>query len=288
MIRSRTARLLRNISHPVAPGYLQELEQSPVLSRERCLALAHQYHREKDQEAGHQLISSHLRLVVKIVQDFYGYWQGNIIDLIQEGNIGLILALQRFDPGRNVQFSTYAFYWIHAYIQKYVLNNWRLVKICTARSKRLLFLRLIREQSALAAQGPLCDRLLADRLRVSESEIADMLQRMHGEDVVFEDFEMSLSYHEHQLLEHNGTNGAEKQVVQEIKERVRRVISKIKNTLCRREQAILELRLLSNEPTSLQEIGDTFNLSSERIRQIEKNLFEKLKRAFSGECPGYS
>lgn len=290
MIKSKTAfRSLQDFSPPGMRRYLYDVEQFPVLSKETCFALAQKFHQENNQRAGHQLIASHLRLVVKIVRKFHDYWQGNIFDLVQEGNIGLILALQKFDPSRNVQFATYAFYWIHSYIQKYVLNNWRLVKICTARSKRLLFLRIIKEQKFLIDQDQLgCDRLLADRLSLPENEIIDMLQRIHGEDVAYEDYEVSLSYPEHMLLEHNGTTLVEKQAARDTKERVRSVVKKMNGSLSRREQTILEFRLLGNEPISLQKVADMFQLSRERIRQIEKKLLQKLKRAFEKQSTDFS
>ncbi|MBU0729811.1 MAG: sigma-70 family RNA polymerase sigma factor [Proteobacteria bacterium] len=276
--------LLKETSHPALSRYLEEVDLHPVLSKDEVFALAKQFKEDEDHGAGQQLLSSHLRLVIKIVWDFQDYWQGNIMDLVQEGNVGLIIAQRKFDPSRNVQFTTYAFYWIYSYISRYILNNWRLVKICTARSKRLLFFRMRNEAKKIVAQCPIeFSRVLAERLDVSEVELEDMIQRIHGEDIAFEDSHEVLSDIDHQIMMQNGIVREAMSADLGVKARVRSVINKMAGDLNQREQAILKFRLLGDEVSSLREIGEMFQLSRERIRQIEDTLVIKLEKALKQE-----
>ena len=155
------------VSHTGLQRYLQEISQFPLLSREETEELAIRYNETGDAEAAYKLVSSNLRLVVKVAMDFQKYWMQNFLDLIQEGNVGLVQAVKKFDPYRNVKFSYYAAYWIRAYILKFIMDNWRLVKIGTTQAQRKLFFSLNKEKKLLESQGFRPEpKLLAERLNV--------------------------------------------------------------------------------------------------------------------------
>ena len=141
------------LSNPALHRYLQEISQYELLTREETDELAMRFQRTGDQDAAYRLVSSNLRLVVKVAMDFQKYWMQNFMDLIQEGNVGLVQATKKFDPYRGVKFSYYAAYWIRAYVLKFIMDNWRLVKIGTTQAQRKLFFSLNKEKKLLDAQG---------------------------------------------------------------------------------------------------------------------------------------
>ncbi len=141
------------VSNPALHRYLQEISQYELLSREETDELAVRFKEEGDQDAAYRLVSSNLRLVVKVAMDFQKYWMQNFMDLIQEGNVGLVQATKKFDPYRGVKFSYYAAYWIRAYVLKFIMDNWRLVKIGTTQAQRKLFFSLNKEKKLLEGQG---------------------------------------------------------------------------------------------------------------------------------------
>ena len=155
------------VSNPALHRYLQEISQYELLSREETEELAIRFKETGDPNAAYRLVSSNLRLVVKVAMDFQKYWMQNFMDLVQEGNVGLVQATKKFDPYRGVKFSYYAAYWIRAYILKFIMDNWRLVKIGTTQAQRKLFFSLNKEKKLLEAQGFRPDvKLLAERLNV--------------------------------------------------------------------------------------------------------------------------
>ena len=275
------------LSHTGLQRYLQEISQFPLLSRKETEELAFRYHETGDQEAAYKLVSSNLRLVVKVAMDFQKYWMQNFLDLIQEGNVGLVQAAKKFDPFREVKFSYYAAYWIRAYILKFIMDNWRMVKIGTTQAQRKLFFSLNKERKLLESQGFSPDtKLLAERLHVKESEVIEMSQRMDNWDVSLESPVREDSSDEQKDFLPDGGPGIEEIVAdREIMERMNEILASLKNSLNDKEQVILQTRLLSDEPQTLQDIADIFGISRERVRQIEVNLLKKMKKHLEQELP---
>jgi RNA polymerase sigma-32 factor len=270
----------RAVEGPDALGrYLAELRHHPPLSREEEHALAVRWVEQRDLEAARRLALSNLRLVVKIAMEYRRAWT-NVLDLIQEGNVGLLQAVQRFDPYQGVKLSSYAVYWIRAYILKYLIDNIRLVRMGSSRAERKLFFRLNKEKRALESQGFRAEpALLAERLDVSEQDVVDMEQRLaQGElsidaPVRGEDRAPALG----DFLAGGGESA--ESVVGDAE--LRRVfLEKVKaflETLEPREQRIVQERILAEEPKTLQELGDAFGLTRERVRQIEAGVVARLR-----------
>jgi len=275
------------VSNPALYRYLQEINQYELLSREETEELSIRFRETGDQQAGYRLVSANLRLVVKVAMDFQKYWMQNFMDLIQEGNVGLVQATKKFDPFRGVKFSYYAAYWIRAYILKFIMDNWRLVKIGTTQAQRKLFFSLNKEKKLLEVQGFKPEvKLLAERLSVKESEIVEMGQRMSSSDVSLESPVRSDSEDEQKnFLPQDGPGIEEVVASHEMRERLSKILNSMQDRLNDKEQMILETRLLSDEPLTLQTIADQFDISRERVRQIEANLLKKLKKQFEKEMP---
>jgi len=267
--------------------YLQEISQYELLSREETEKLAVRYQENQDPEAAYRLVTANLRLVVKVAMDFQKYWMQNFLDLIQEGNIGLVQAVKKFDPYRGVKFSYYAAYWIRAYILKSIMDNWRLVKIGTTQAQRKLFFSLNKERKLLEAQGFNPEpKLLAERLNVKESEVVEMSQRMGSNDLSLETPVRDDSNDEQKdFLAYQGPSVEELVAENEVKAQVAAVIDKMKKSLNEKEKVILASRLLSDEPLTLQTIAEQFDISRERVRQIEANLLTKMRDFFEQELP---
>ena len=211
----------------------------------------------------------------------------NFLDLIQEGNVGLVQAVKKFDPYRQVKFSYYAAYWIRAYILKFIMDNWRLVKIGTTQAQRKLFFSLNKEKKLLESQGFAPEvKLLAQRLNVKESEVIEMSQRMDNWDVSLESPVREGSDEEQKnFLPMLGPTVEERVAEKEVQEWMGTVLDKLRETLNDKEKAILADRLLSDEPLTLQDIADKFDISRERVRQIEANLLKKMREYFEKEVP---
>ena len=275
------------VSHPALHRYLQEISQHRLLTREETDELAVHFNETGDPEAAYKLVSANLRLVVKVAMDFQKYWMQNFLDLIQEGNVGLVQAVKKYDPYRGVKFSYYAAYWIRAYILKYIMDNWRLVKIGTTQAQRKLFFGLNKEKKLLESQGFIADaKLLADRLNVKESEVIEMSQRMDNWDVSLESPVREDSDDEQKSFIPSGGPSVEENVADiEVKERLNQILEKLKESLNDKEKTILVSRLLSDDPLTLQEIADQFSISRERVRQIEANLLKKMKKYLEHEIP---
>jgi len=278
---------LPTVSNPALHRYLQEISQYELLSREETDALAIRFREGDDQDAAYRLVSANLRLVVKVAMDFQKYWMQNFMDLIQEGNVGLVQATKKFDPYRGVKFSYYAAYWIRAYILKFIMDNWRLVKIGTTQAQRKLFFSLNKEKKLLEAQGFKPEvKLLAERLSVKESEVIEMSQRMDSWDVSLESPVRSDSDDEQKsFLPSNGPEIEDIVAGEEMKTTLTDLLTILKEKLNDKETMILEERLLTDEPLTLQTIADRFGISRERVRQIEVNLLKKMKKYLEVEMP---
>ena len=275
------------LSNPALHRYLQEISQYELLTREETDELAIRFKETGDQNAAYRLVSSNLRLVVKVAMDFQKYWMQNFMDLIQEGNVGLVQATKKFDPYRGVKFSYYAAYWIRAYVLKFIMDNWRLVKIGTTQAQRKLFFSLNKEKKLLEAQGFRPEpKLLAERLNVKEREVVEMSQRMDSWDVSLESPVRSDSEDEQKnFIPSSGPNIESTVAGKEMQTRLGELLEILKDKLNEKEKMILESRLLTDEPLTLQNIADKFDISRERVRQIEVNLLKKMKKYLEVEMP---
>ncbi len=242
------------------------------------------YQRDADIEAAYKLVTGNLRLVVMIAREYQRSFR-NLLDLIQEGNIGLMEAVKNFDPYRGVRFPSYAVWWIRAYIIRYVMNNWRMVKLGTTQAQRKLFFNLQKEKDRIEREGFIAGpKLLAERLDVKEREIVEMEQRLGGSDL---SVDMPLqSGGDTTLLDtlKSSAATAEDQVADaEYRARVGEKIREFGATLRDKDRVIYEQRLLAEEPLTLQEIGDRYGISRERVRQIESRLKRRLKEYLERE-----
>ncbi|HTW87710.1 MAG TPA: RNA polymerase factor sigma-32 [Candidatus Binataceae bacterium] len=266
--------------------YLTEIRRFPLLSREEELAIARRYNQDHDPRDAYQLVTANLRLVVKIAYEF-ARASKNLLDLIQEGNVGLMEAVKNFDPNRGIRFPSYAVWWVRAYIYRYLINNWRLVKIGTTQAQRKLFFNLRKEMERLQAEGiEPQPRLLAQRLGVKESEVVEMQERLgHSE--------LSLDQpvggdEQTQLLDvlPDPSHNPENQLADaQFRDFARDRIEEFAKTLSGKELEIFRHRLLSEEPMTLQEMGEKFGISRERVRQIENRLKRQLRDYVKSQAP---
>ncbi len=264
--------------------YMAELKHHAPISREEEHELAVRWREEGDLQAARKLVVSNLRLVVKIAMDYRRAWT-NTLDLIQEGNVGLMEAVQRYDPYQGVKLSSYAVYWIRAYILKYILDNMRSVRLGTTRASRKLFFRLNKEKAALERQGfEVAPKLIAERLDVSEQDVVEMEARLSRPDT-------SLDAPLRRDEEGGATVGdtfadagssAESQVGDAELRRV--FVEKMEafaEGLADRDRQILDERILAEEPKTLAELGAEFGVSRERVRQLEARLVDNLRTYMS-------
>ena len=276
--------------HDPLEAFLREIQQYPLLTPEEEKSLANHYRETGDVQTAARLVTSNLRLVVKIAFEYRRAYR-NIMDLIQEGNIGLMQAVKKFDPSRGVKLSSYAAWWIRAYILRFVLNNWRLVKLGTTQAQRKIFFNLNKEKARLAAKSiDPTPALLAERLGVTEKEIVDMERRLQGQDVSL-DAEVNNGegrpMTRMDLLVDSG-DLQDKQIQEAIFEDVvHDRLETFAGPLTDKEDYIFRNRLIADDPLTLQEIGNQFGISRERIRQIEKRLLGKLRTYLENELPEY-
>ena len=263
--------------------YLREVSRYDLISREKEIELGKRIQEEGDDEAAYILATSNLRLVVKIALEFQRVWMQNLLDLIQEGNIGLMQAVKKFDPYKNVRFSYYASFWIKAYILKFIMDNWRLVKVGTTQNQRKLFFKLNKEKQRLIDQGfEPRPKLLAEKLGVPQADVINMEQRLSSWDVSLDEPVKSDSDTQRgELLDLDETVSQEEKVGdKELKKLVRENLAEFQKTLNEREIEILNTRIFTDEPATLQEIGERYDISRERVRQLESNIIKKMKTFF--------
>ncbi|MBF0111989.1 MAG: RNA polymerase factor sigma-32 [Desulfamplus sp.] len=270
-------------------SYLAEINRYRLLTRKVEIKLGRKIQEESDSESAYIMVTSNLRLVVKIALEFQRVWMQNLLDLIQEGNIGLVQAVKKFDPYKNVKFSYYASFWIKAYILKFIMDNWRLVKIGTTQGQRKLFFRLKKEKQKLIDEGfDPRPKLLSERMGVSEQEIIDMDQRLDSWDLSLDEPIKDDSNTQRIEFLNSEIDSTEERVARkQIEDILHTRVNEFKKSLKPRELAIFEKRIFSDEPMTLQEIGDTYNISRERVRQIENNIIKKIKEYFKNEIPDF-
>ncbi len=270
-------------------SYLSEISKYKLLTRDQEVSLGTRIQEENDNDAAYELITANLRLVVKIAFDFQRVWMQNLMDLIQEGNVGLMQAVKKFDPYKNVKFSYYASFWIKAYILKFIMDNWRLVKIGTTQGQRKLFFKLKKEKQKLIDEGfDPKPKLLSERLGASEKEIIDMDQRLDGWDVSLDaPLKEDSDTERIELLNTDTENVEDIYGNKEVESLLHKTIDEFKKTLNDREMEILSLRIFSDDPLTLQEIGERYSISRERVRQVEKSIIKRLKEFFKKSIPDF-
>ena len=266
--------------------YLQEIKKFPVLTAEEEYMLAKRYKEHGDTEAAHKLVTSHLRLVAKIAMGYRGYGLP-VTDLISEGNVGIMQAVKKFDPERGFRLATYAMWWIRAQIQEYVLHSWSLVKIgTTAAQKKLFFnLRKLKNQLSSIDTGNLSPenaREIASRLNVKEAEVLDMDNRLFSGDqsLNVQIGEEGDTEWQDMLVDSNDTQDNILANSNELSFR-KKIFEQALEVLNDREKEIISLRKLKDKPVKLEELSKKFNISRERVRQIEEKAFEKLQKQVS-------
>lgn len=266
--------------------YIAQIREFDVLSKEEEFRLAQSYHRSGNIEAAQRLICANLRFVVKIAHEYRGYGL-KLLDLIQEGNIGLMKALKKFDPDRGLRLITYAVWWIRAYIHNFIIRNWSLVKIGTTQAQKKLFFKLNQVRNAIQRMtGKEDTQAIARELNVRNDEVEDMTRRMAGRDtsldvklVEGEDFSLLDSLaddrenQEELLISHQESQLRASQIQTALRQ------------LNDREKQIVEERILNDEPRTLQELANDFGISRERVRQLEKNALGKLRKTLTSATP---
>jgi RNA polymerase sigma-32 factor len=262
-------------------AYLREVQRHPLLTPEQEHDLAMRYWQSGDVRSAHTLVTANLRLVVKIAYEYRRAYK-NIMDLVQEGNVGLMQAVKKYDPTRGVKLSSYAAWWIRAYILRYILNNWRMVKLGTTQAQRKLFFNLNKEKQKLLAMGidPTA-KLIAERLNVEEKEVQDMDVRLGSSETSLDapvgDSD-GKSTARVDLMAAGGDLADVQLAEAELQNTLRGKLDTFRQTLKGKDLEIFELRLAAqDEPLTLQELGDRFGVSRERVRQLEARLVGRLR-----------
>jgi RNA polymerase sigma-32 factor len=267
-----------------ANRYLQEIRRFPMLEADEEVFLARRWREHGDGDAADKLVTSHLRLVVKIAAGYLGYGLP-MSELVSEGNVGLMQAAKRFDPEQGFRFATYAMWWIKAAIHEYILRSWSMVKIGTTANQKKLFFNLRKAKSKIAAleDGDLRPdqvKLIAQRLAVPEQDVVEMNRRLAGDVSLNVQMREDSGSDEWQDWLVDGSSDQESQLAEsEQSESRKKALGEALSVLGERERRIFEARQLADEPITLHELAAKFGISRERVRQIEVRAFEKVQRA---------
>lgn len=261
--------------------YIAEIGNYPLLSREEEYELAKKYKEEGDVEAARKLVVSNLRFVVRIANEYKNYGI-NVMDLIQEGNIGLMQAVKGFDPTKGYRLISYAVWWIRAYIQNYLIRSWSLVKVGTSQAQRKLFykLRSTKKDMDIVGEKPTSEdyKEIADELDVPEKDVIEMDQRMSKKDFSLDTELAEDREHTHlDFLEDSTPSHEEELWRSQESEFIRQNMEEVLNSLNERERYIIEHRVISEKPETLEDIGNRFGISKERVRQIEAAALKKVR-----------
>ncbi len=258
--------------------YLQEIERYPLLNREKEIELANRFRDSQDAQAVNDLITSNLRFVIKVALGYRNYGI-KVMDLIQEGNIGLIKAVEKFDPDKGYRLISYAVWWIKAYIQNHIIRSWSMVKMGTTQAQRKLFYRVgdLPEATDFDIHRDNVSKL-ADRINVTEDEVIDMAARLKARDLSLDELLGDSSRDSFADTLRDDTADQERELAkkQEL-EKLKRWVDKAVEKLNPREKYIVEKRILSDEPETLKELGKHFGVTRERARQIERTALQKLR-----------
>jgi RNA polymerase sigma-32 factor len=260
-------------------AYIDRVSQIPVLSKEDEVALAVRFRNEADLDAARQLVLSHLRFVVHIARGYLGYGLP-MGDLVQEGNVGLMKAVKRFDPGVGVRLVSFAVHWIRAEIHEYVLRNWRLVKVATTKSQRKLFFNLRRMKKNLAWLSEEETRAVARDLGVEVSDVREMEQRLSARDMSFDptpESDEEENYSPAMYLPASNADPALEVEREEWDEDSSDRLTIALEKLDERSRSILKRRWMTDDKATLHELADEYGISAERVRQVESNAINKLK-----------
>jgi RNA polymerase sigma-32 factor len=260
--------------------YIAQIKQFDLLTREEEYLLATTYRKTGDLNAAHRLICANLRFVVKIAHQYRGYGL-KVLDLIQEGNIGLMMALKKFDPERGLKFITYAVWWVRAYINNFVMKNWSMVKIGTTQAQKKLFFKLNQTRRALQRlTGRETSPDIARELAVRDEEVDEMAQRMAARDT---SLDLELTEGDHYTLLDSLVDDRDNQEQLLLEQEERLLLSnRVEDAMGRlndRERRIIQDRILCETPRTLQELADNYGISRERVRQVEKSALNKIKDA---------
>jgi len=264
-------------------SYIMQINRLPLLSQEEEFDLAVKYIKNNDLDAVEKLITSNLRFVVKVSFEYKSYGI-KILDLIQEGNIGLMMAVKKFDPYKGYRFISYAIWWIRAYIQNFIIKNWSLVKIGTTQAQKKLFYKIGKVRKALESnqEDEKKYEVLAKDMDVAKEDIIEMEQRMSSRDLSldapFDDNE-ELSHFD--LLKETSPNQEEVLGEEEEKKILEGEVQDAMKRLTEKEEYVIKNRIMADSPLTLQEIGNHLKLSRERVRQIESEALKKLKGEMS-------
>ncbi|MFL5320776.1 MAG: RNA polymerase sigma factor RpoD/SigA [Myxococcaceae bacterium] len=269
--------------------YMREVGQHPLLTREQEHELAVKFRNTGDLNAAYKLVAANLRLVVKLAHEYHRNPIA-LLDLIQEGNIGLMQAVKKYDPDRGVKLSSYAAWWIRAYILRYIMDNWKMVKLGTTEAQRKLFFKLRQEQAKLSNEGfEVTPKLLAERLNVTEQDVVDMDQRLSNDELSLDVpvGDEGKGTRGERLAEKNALPADEQLASEELKQIFREKMAEFSKTLKDKEKYIFEKRLIADEPMTLQQIGDQYGVSRERARQIEAALIARMREYLRAEIPDF-
>ncbi|MDD0823892.1 RNA polymerase sigma factor RpoH [Mannheimia sp. AT1] len=274
-------------SMPVPQGnldsYIRMANQYPILTAEQEKELAERYYYDEDVEAAKQLILSHMRFVIHIARGYLGYGLP-LADLIQEGNIGLMKAVKRFDPNVGVRLVSFAVHWVKAEIHEYVLKNWRIVKVATTKAQRKLFFNLRKNKNRLAWFNEEEIKKVADDLGVSVEEVREMESRMTGQDLGFDlpaGEDDDESYAPSMYIEDDSSNFADDLEDEEHNGQATAQLAYALATLDERSQDIIKTRWLDDNKATLQDLADKYSISAERVRQLENAALKKIKDAIT-------
>lgn len=264
-------------------AYIQAVGSIDVLSKEDEQALAVRFHEEEDLDAARELVMAHLRFVVHIAKGYTGYGLP-LNDLIQEGNVGLMKAVKRFDPDYGVRLVSFAVHWIRAEIHEFVLKNWRIVKVATTKAQRKLFFNLRKKKKTLAWLSAAETKAVADDLGVSEKEVTEMEKRLHSRDAVFDpapDADDEHSYTPAAYLPSPDADPAKQVETADFNTDASDRMHAALNILDDRSRRIIETRWLTEDKLTLHDLAAEYEVSAERIRQIEANAIKKLRNAMA-------
>ena len=260
--------------------YQQQVQAIPLLTEEEEIGLAKKLHEENDLTAARQLIMSHLRLVIKIARSYSGYGL-NQADLVQEGNIGLMKAVKRFDPSRGVRLVSFAIYWIKAEIQEFVVRNWRLVKTATTKAQRKLFFNLRSMKKTLQPLKQDEIKEIAKELNVKETDVKEMEYRFNGNEIALDyqdDDNENEIFRPISYLKDENADPLKQLISKESQSNSISALTNAIKSIDERSRYVLESRWLNEEKSkTLHELADELGVSAERIRQIEQNALKKLK-----------